>query len=987
MILLLTTRKKAQPAAGLARLDTVRTVRVPAQPAARESALAAGPRSTRPQRPDPDWAYRKLARVSEMMSDEGVTAVVCSDAKAHNFALSVAERHPDIPVLPDPGIASRILTELAERGIPATYQSVHDLLDPMRPAPPPLPKYLVDRSARPPLVVSLVNDIEAVASRVHKVARTLADAGYQSVVLAASPAEEPQGDWYRVGGAAVLRLPVDRRQHHAATDSPPASWPVRLLGYRSAAQDLAAWRKLMRTEELAGTGRRPPMAGRLRGRVVELRSWLYRTNQRSFLSEEHRADHHRRRARSITARFRRTDPESAFPLIGDIEEAFAPALDELKPAAIHVQDPMMLGIAVRSRNRLRRLGIDTALVFDAHEWTRDATSDHALEVSAMIGLENRLVGEMSDCVAVSQDMAEEMAARFPLSRPPTIVPDAPWSGSECDDADVRSDAGVPRGTPLVVYTGVLEPGSGVEDLVAALGHRPQLHAAVIGQGGAQQRWLRQRARQAGVASRLHFVDPVVDDKATSYLRTADAGVDPRRPAPEGHSPVPTPYRDYVVAGLPVVATDVGTSAAEIRGTGVGVVCAAGRPKALAKAIDKVLADPGPFQSRITAELQQENSWQARGQGLVQVYERLLGPAPQRRRHDGVLIGATNSAGQAYEWARSLREAGIAATSMDLRSHDNPFTHRVDHALPRAGIDTLDRKVQLLLHELVDRSAVIMESGIRIAAPETGDVPPRSHGFREARALRDSGTAVALLFHGSDIRRPDIHLRTHRWSPFANPRAAALTAELRKRTRVAHEELAAWEGPVMVSTPDLVPITPGSVWNPVVVDVNRFPAAARRHDPGDGPPVVLHMPSRSLLKGSYLIDPVLRGLAREGVIRYRRVERVPHEAVAQLFAECDIFIDQLGMGIFGVAPLEAMATGAAVITDPGPEALAAYGEDVPIVDVDPTTVESAVRDLAGDHERRRHLSQVGRDFVIRHHDGRRSAAAMAGALGLRPDHPA
>ena len=624
------------------------------------------------------------------------------------------------------------------------------------------------------------------------------------------------------------------------------------------------------------------MADRLRGRVVELRSWLYRTNQRSFLSEEHRADHHRRRARSITARFRRTDPESAYPLIGDIEEAFAPAIDELKPAAIHVQDPMLLGIAVRSRNRLRRLGIDTALVFDAHEWTRDATSDHALEVSAMIGLENRLVGEMSDCVTVSQDMAEEMAARFPLSRPPTIVPDAPWSGSDSDYADVRTDAGVPRGTPLVVYTGVLEPGSGVEDLVAALESPPPVARGRNRAGRCPAAMAAPPGAASGGRLPTAFRGPCCRRQGDFIPphRRRRSGSPPT--APEGHSPVPTKYRDYLVAGLPMVATDVGTSAEEIRGTGVGVVVRSrqtegageghrqgpGRPRPVpvahhrGAAAGELLGDPRPGPRT----------------GLrAAVGTRTPTPAARRgahRRHE-------------LRWA-GLRMGPQPARGRDRRHvdglalPDNPFTHRVDHALPRAGINTLDRKVQLLLHELVDRAAVIMESGIRIAAPEPGDVRSAATASGRPAPCGTPGTAVALLFHGSDIRRPDIHLRTHRWSPFANPRAAALTAELRKRTRVAHEQLAAWDGPVMVSTPDLIPITPGAVWTPVVVDLDRLPRRKRAgmtqtRRAADR----VHMPSRSLLKGSHLIDPVLRGLARDGVIRYRRVERVPHEAVPQL----------------------------------------------------------------------------------------------------------
>lgn len=236
-----------------------------------------------------------------------------------------------------------------------------------------------------------------------------------------------------------------------------------------------------------------------------------------------------------------------------------------------------------------------------------------------------------------------------------------------------------------------------------------------------------------------------------------------------------------------------------------------------------------------------------------------------------------------------------------------------------------------------------------------------------------------MFHGSDLRRPDIHARTHPWSPFRHPDFRDVTDELRKRTRWNHEQLASWDGPVMVSTPDLLRQNPGAVWVPVVVAADTF-AAPDRSLP-EGPPVVLHLPSKSMMKGSHLIDPVLQELADAGVIRYRREMNVPHERVPDLLREADIFVDQLGMGILGVAAIEAMAAGVPVVTDPGPEALTAYGVEVPLVAVNPDTLADGIRDLAVNADRWQHLSESGPSFARTFHDGRGSAAAIIDAMSL------
>ena len=189
---------------------------------------------------------------------------------------------------------------------------------------------------------------------------------------------------------------------------------------------------------------------------------------------------------------------------------------------------------------------------------------------------------------------------------------------------------------------------------------------------------------------------------------------------------------------------------------------------------------------------------------------------------------------------------------------------------------------------------------------------------------------------------------------------------------------------MVSTPDLLSYVAGATWVPVVVDLALFPLVTREDRDNSRPPLVVHLPSSSILKGSRHIDPVLRTLAHDGVIRYASFQQLPNSEVPAIMAQADIVVDQMGMGILGVAGVEAMASGAALVTDPGPEALEAYGEPVPLCVADPDNLAEQIRELAADRERRLELAVAGRDFVERNHDGRRSAAVMTETMGLMPD---
>ena len=980
MILLLTTKKNVTVDRELARCGPVETVRVPKAPA----------RKSRPGRlnpgDEPHWAERKLHQVIGDVDFKEVQAVVCADAKCQPFAQILGEWLPDTAVLADQESAAAILAALNEKSVAVTRQTVHDLLDPLRPMRPPTPRFLFDSEARPKTVVSLVQNVVVGDSRVQKVADSLARWGYQSILLGRAPDDVPDGDWFLIGKALVIRLPVRPTAIRSQRDAPPGSPLTRLIGYSSESADVTAERRSQREREMLEPGERVPFQSRVRNRLARWRRSVYRDNKESFTGGAERNRYHQRKANRMLEKRSHADPESAYPVIGDLEEQFGPALDVLLPHAIHVHDPSLLGIAVRARNRMRKLGREPVIIYDAHEWTPGLEGTHAYRTAALSALERQLIHEADVNITVSDKIADMMVQEFKLPTTPVVIENAPRAELDPTFRDVRSDAGVPEDVTLLVYVGGISEIRGLADAAEALRYLPDTHLVTVSPEGRQWRNLRRQAHAFGVADRLHRVDYVPADKVCSYLRSADIGLAPHRPSGNHGLALPTKFREYLLADLPIVATDLGVVGDFIRESGVGETSRPCDPEDFAAAIDKVVADSSTYRSRITAELKSELSWEAQEQRLSEIYRRALGDSPAEKiPAPDVLIGPTNSAGQAYEWARALRNSGLAARSVELESGDRYFAYPSDIALPEESLVTLDRRAAALLNLVVKSQTIILESGMPIAAPDPAPITARRSGFRQARELQDSGHNVGIIFHGSDIRRPDLHMRTHKWSPFAQADAAEVLELSRQRTRITHEELASWNGPVMVSTPDLISATPGARWVPVTVDFANFPSPSDdASEKNDLPPMVVHLPSSSLLKGTHLIDPVLRRLAGEGIIRYARYKGVPHHEVPEILSQADIFVDQLGMGILGVAGIEAMAAGAALVTDPGPEALEAYGEEVPLVAVNPETFEEELRELVADPQRCRELAAAGRAFAERHHDGRRSAAAIIEAMSLALD---
>lgn len=247
-------------------------------------------------------------------------------------------------------------------------------------------------------------------------------------------------------------------------------------------------------------------------------------------------------------------------------------------------------------------------------------------------------------------------------------------------------------------------------------------------------------------------------------------------------------------------------------------------------------------------------------------------------------------------------------------------------------------------------------------------------------LLDCGIRVATLSHGSDIRSPSEHALRDPWSPFAAGRYPNLSSlqALVERNRALLETLHRDGLPSFVSTPDLLVDVPWAIWLPVAVDAGEW--ASRDAPLKRRIPLVVHAPSSGPLKGTDLVDPVLRALHAQGVVEYRVVTGLDREEMRALYRDADIVLEQFRMGIYGVATCEAMAAGRVVISHVSEQTRAAAAEasgvDLPVIEATGDTLRDTILNVVSDRDRARLIAAAGPDFVSRLHDGRASARALA-----------
>ncbi|MEV5961645.1 hypothetical protein AB0L70_07770 [Kribbella sp. NPDC051952] len=362
-------------------------------------------------------------------------------------------------------------------------------------------------------------------------------------------------------------------------------------------------------------------------------------------------------------------------------------------------------------------------------------------------------------------------------------------------------------------------------------------------------------------------------------------------------------------------------------------------------------------------------------GLRYSYAQLPAFPPAATTPVRMLVGPTNSAGQGYAWAQAARTIPeVSAVSFALH-RKGQFHSTDDYGVPLAWFGQPRWQRAQEQHVLSSYTHVMVES----LRPIFG-----ARGYPDAEAdiatMLEQGINVSLLFHGSDIRLPSRHAKRERWSPFTP--GDDLTERLEKQAR-RHAELVESLGlPVFVSTVDLLDDAPTAQWLPVAIDPAPWQQAARPLFSGERP-VVAHAPSNAALKGTADIEPVLTTLHERGLIEYRRITGVPNHQMAKVIGDADIVVDQLRIGLYGVAAAEALAAGRIVVSYVGDavrqRVRSLTEREVPIVEADPDTLGDVVTGLIADRDAAAERAAAGPAFVAELHDGRRSAEVLTSWL--------
>jgi len=332
----------------------------------------------------------------------------------------------------------------------------------------------------------------------------------------------------------------------------------------------------------------------------------------------------------------------------------------------------------------------------------------------------------------------------------------------------------------------------------------------------------------------------------------------------------------------------------------------------------------------------------------------------------ILHGVTGAASQPYTISRAQRRLGFQADC--LMVGPNPFRYPSDINF---SIDSVDSHFAFLEHAIshYDVFHFYYRSLIR-----TGPVARVFPSGADLIALRAAGKTVIMHYRGSEVRE---RTKFDELSPYSYSSDLPGIFEKWPREEVQNfrDLVKATADVILCPDPEVQAYVPEATVVKRAIDLDQFLRVGPKFN--QGKPLIVHAPSRPIVKGTSFIESALAELSTDGLaFDYKRIENMPHHEALKHYSEATFGIDQLRIGWFGVFSLELMALGKPTLAYIRDDLHSKIDGIFPVVQANPVTIRSVVeRCLGMAHSELTDLGEQSRAYVERHHDSNKIALEL------------
>ncbi len=290
---------------------------------------------------------------------------------------------------------------------------------------------------------------------------------------------------------------------------------------------------------------------------------------------------------------------------------------QAKPDVIHAHDVNTLPTAY-----LASIFARAPLVYDAHEVSTGREGYHSFR-KIVYYTEKFLMPKAKATITTTTTRAKFFARAYHIQRP-IVLQNRPRLTSPQKTNKIRDELNLHENWPIVLYQGGLQQGRGLERLLDAASKVPNTYFVYIG-GGRLETLLKDKAKALHLENKVYFIPTVSLAILPLYTASADMGVQVLENTCFNHySTDSNKLFEYIIAGLPIIATHFPEIAKVIRQYDLGMLIPPGNTDALITALRTLSADPTvrKHYHHNAASASKNLNWEEQEQALIDLYTKL-----------------------------------------------------------------------------------------------------------------------------------------------------------------------------------------------------------------------------------------------------------------------------------------------------------------------------------------------------------------------------
>ena len=219
--------------------------------------------------------------------------------------------------------------------------------------------------------------------------------------------------------------------------------------------------------------------------------------------------------------------------------------------------------------------------------------------------------------------AEFFAKQYRLPQPRTLS-NCPTLQELPRTNRLREAAGLGPDDRILVYSGIVGPGRGVQPTLAALELLPEnVHMVFLSYGMTQ--WITEFQETLPHGHRCHLVPPVPYDEVVPTVSSADVGLSLiQNTNLSYYLGVPNKLFEYMMAGIPAVGSDFPEISRVINDAEFGLTVDPENPEQIAEAVQRLLNDEALHRQcqENACRSRKKYCWENQVSGLLEVYREL-----------------------------------------------------------------------------------------------------------------------------------------------------------------------------------------------------------------------------------------------------------------------------------------------------------------------------------------------------------------------------